>query len=195
MTTKNVFKDLMSVDVSGHIEQKGRFSYLSWPFAVKTLAERYPDASWEVRRFPLASDHDVLVPYMETPAGYFVEVEVTVNGITRSQIHPVLNNANKPIPSPNAFDINTSIMRCLVKAIALHGLGLHIYAGEDLPGFIGEQAEQVSDDQAAEIARLIEEVGADGTKFCAHFKVSNIGELTTAQYAMAKKMLEAKRAA
>ena len=70
---------------------------------------------------------------MKTECGYFVEVAVTVKGITLSQIHPVLDNRNKPLEKPNAFDINTSIQRCLVKAIALHGLGLYIYAGEDLP--------------------------------------------------------------
>jgi hypothetical protein len=58
---------------------------------------------------------------------------VTVQGITLSQIHPVLDGKNRPLQVPTSFDINTSIQRCLVKAIALHGLGLNIYAGEDLP--------------------------------------------------------------
>ena len=58
---------------------------------------------------------------------------MTVQGVTLSQIHPVLDGKNRPIFEPTAFDINTSIQRCLVKAIALHGLGLYIYAGEDLP--------------------------------------------------------------
>jgi len=53
--------------------------------------------------------------------------------VTLSQIHPVLDGKNRPLAEPTAFDINTSIQRCLVKAIALHGLGLYIYAGEDLP--------------------------------------------------------------
>ena len=61
------------------------------------------------------------------------DVSVTVKAITLSQIHPVLDSKNRPILAPTAFDINTSIQRCLVKAIALHGLGLYIYAGEDLP--------------------------------------------------------------
>ena len=60
-------------------------------------------------------------------------VAVTVQGVTLSQIHPVLDGRNQPILEPSSFDINTSIQRCLVKAIALHGLGLYIYAGEDLP--------------------------------------------------------------
>ena len=60
-------------------------------------------------------------------------VTVNVDGIEMTQVHPVLDNANKSVKEPNAFQINTSIQRCLTKAIALHGLGIHIYAGEDLP--------------------------------------------------------------
>jgi hypothetical protein len=68
-----------------------------------------------------------------TDLGVFVEVAVTVQGITLSQIHPVLDGKNRPMMAPTSFDINTSIQRCLVKAIALHGLGLSVYNGEDLP--------------------------------------------------------------
>jgi hypothetical protein len=119
------FRRLMAIDVSKHIEHKGGFAYLSWPFAVAQLRQADPDARWEVRRF------DGL-PYLATELGYFVEVAVTVQGVTLSQIHPVLDGRNRPIAAPTSFDINTSIQRCLVKAIALHGLGLSIYAGEDL---------------------------------------------------------------
>jgi hypothetical protein len=132
----NYFSELYKVDVSKHIEKKGKFSYVSWPFAVAELKKRHPDATWEVCRFDGA-------PFMSTNAGVFVEVAVTVNGCTLSQIHPVLNGQNRPIAQPNAFDINTSIQRALVKAIALHGLGLFVYAGEDLPE--GEEPEPVKE--------------------------------------------------
>jgi hypothetical protein len=122
----NYYTDLAKIDVSEHIEKKGKFSYLSWAWAVDQLRRIHPTATWEVVRFEG-------MPYMKTECGYFVEVAVTVNGITLSQIHPILDNSNKPIAKPNAFQINTSIQRCLVKAIALHGLGLYVYAGEDLP--------------------------------------------------------------
>ncbi len=122
----NPFRRLFQIDVSKHIEKKGMFSYLSWPFAVAQLRLADPGANWEVRRF------DGL-PYLSSDLGFFVEVAVTVEGVTLSQIHPVLDNKNRPILAPTPFDINTSIQRCLVKAIALHGLGLSIYAGEDLP--------------------------------------------------------------
>jgi hypothetical protein len=122
----NYFARLNQINVGDRIEKKGEFSYLSWPYAVAQLRLADPEASWEVRRF------DGL-PYLRTETGYFVEVAVTVQGVTLSQIHPVLDSKNRPIEAPTAFEINSSIQRCLVKAIALHGLGLYVYAGEDLP--------------------------------------------------------------
>jgi hypothetical protein len=114
---QNHFTHLNGINVSEHVEKKGQYSYLSWPFAVAQLRQADPTATWEVKRFNG-------LPYLQSEAGFFVEVSVTVQGITLSQIHPVLDTKNRPIIAPNAFDINTSLQRCLVKAIALHGLGL-----------------------------------------------------------------------
>ena len=125
-TNNNYFAALSAINVSDHIERKGQFSYLSWPYAIAQLRLFDDTATWEVIRFNG-------LPFLTTDNGTFVEVAVTVKGITLSQIHPVLDNKNRPIDIPNVFDINTSIQRCLVKAIALHGLGLNVYAGEDLP--------------------------------------------------------------
>ena len=116
----NYFARLNAINVSEHIEKKGGFSYLSWPYAVAQLRLADPAATWDVRRF------DGL-PYLACDAGVFVEVAVTVQGVTLSQIHPVLDGRNRPLMSPNSFDINTSIQRALVKAIALHGCGLYVY--------------------------------------------------------------------
>lgn len=122
----NYFEVLNSINCNEHVEKKGGFSYLSWTYAVAELRKRHPEATWEVSKYNG-------LPFLETPLGYFVEVTVTVNGIPMTQIHPVLDNRNQVIKQPNAFQINTSIQRAIVKAIALHGLGLYIYAGEDLP--------------------------------------------------------------
>ena len=123
----NYFARLNEINVSDHVEKKGDFSYLSWPYAVAQLLLADPAACWEVRRF------DGL-PYLKIEAGYFVEVAVTVQGVTLSQIRPVLDGKNQPLFEPTAFDVNSQpIQRCLVKAIALHGLGLYVYVGEDLP--------------------------------------------------------------
>ncbi len=140
----NHFARLSAINVSDHIEKKGGFAYLSWPFAVSQLRLADPLATWEVRRF-------AGLPYLATEAGVFVEVAVTVQGITLSQIHPVLDGRNRPLLAPTAFDINTSIQRCLVKAIALHGLGLYIYAGEDLPQPGATDTPAANDDQPARI--------------------------------------------
>ena len=91
-------------------------------------------------------------------SGYaYVQASVTVEGITLSETFPVLDNNNKPIANPKSFDVNTALQRCLVKAIAYHGLGLYIYAGEDIPDYGS------SDDSAElkELQRLCKQRGRD----------------------------------
>ena len=113
--SKSVFETLSAVDVSAYIEKKGQFSYLSWADAVTALLKAYPEATWRV-----ISDVNGL-PYITAPNGCFVTVEVTVEGISRTQVHPVLNFRNKAIADPTVFEINTSIQRALSKASGLHG--------------------------------------------------------------------------
>ena len=145
----SVFQKLKDVDISKLAEQKGKFDYLSWAHAVREMLKVFPEATWEVHEYDG-------MPYMETTTGYYVKVSVTIEEITRTQIHPVLDNKNQAIEKPNTFQINTSIQRCLAKAIALHGLGLVLFAGEDLPDNITEKQEkefiklanQVKDDKA-----------------------------------------------
>ena len=130
MTDKktNYFAELDRVDITKHIEKKGKFNYLSWAYAVRELKRRHPGATWTIHEYG-----EEKFPYVKTECGFFVKVTVDVEGIKMTQVHPVLDHQNKAITAPNAFQINTSIQRCLAKAIALHGLGIHIYAGEDLP--------------------------------------------------------------
>ncbi len=127
----SAFSVLSKIDVSEHTEKKGKFTYLSWAWAVRILLENFPEATWRVHTF--ADVVNTESPYMRTDAGAFVQVTVTVNDIERTQVHPVLDHMNKTVVEPNAFQVNNSIQRCLAKAISLHGLGLYIYAGEDLP--------------------------------------------------------------
>lgn len=125
--TSNTFVRLAAINVNEHVEKKGNLSYLSWAWAVDALLRADPSATWR---------------YAE-PAVYadtmMVFCEVTAFGVARAIQLPVMDHRNKPIPNPDAFQVNTAMQRCLVKAIALHGLGLYIYAGEDLP--LGEEAE------------------------------------------------------
>ena len=126
-TTQSTFMKLYKTDVSKYIEKKGQFNYLSWANAVAELKKACPAARWGVTK---AEDGS---PFFVTQCGYFVDVWVEVDGISLSQIHPVLDNRNQSVEQPNAFQINTSLQRALAKCIALHGLGLYIFAGEDLP--------------------------------------------------------------
>ena len=89
----NYFTQLANIDVSQHLEKKGQFSYLSWPYAVQQLRHFDESATWEVRRFEG-------LPYLCTEFGTFVEVAVTVKSVTLSQIHPVLDQENKPLIVP-----------------------------------------------------------------------------------------------
>ena len=127
----NTFEKLNKIDVSKFTEKKGQFNYLSWAHAVRELLKACPSTTWEVHLFDNAEG--TKQPYMKNGTGVYVQVSVNVEGVIRTQVHPVLDNRNSPIDNPNAFQINTSIQRCLAKAIALHGLGLYIFAGEDLP--------------------------------------------------------------
>ena len=150
---QNAFDILNKVDVNKYKKKKGRFDYLSWAWAVTELLKVRPDSTWHVHEYEV---EDRIRPYMGTEAGFFVKVSVTVDNITRSQIHPVLDNRNMTIKDPNAQQINTSIQRCLAKAIALHGLGLYILAGEDLP-----ESDPLTDEQKKEL--LAEAKGMDAS--------------------------------
>jgi len=201
---ENYFQKLSSIEVDAHIEKKGDFSYLSWPYAVQQLRLADPTATWEVKRF----DN---LPYLKTEAGFFVEVAVTVQGITLSQIHPVLDADNRPIASPTCFEINTSIQRGLVKAIALHGLGLCVYAGEDLPqsGMPSAstsptpspslvqlpETRPASSSQIRFIKRLVQETGDDLQKLLDFFSVDTLEELTSRAASRAIKSLQKNRRA
>ncbi len=207
--SENSFAKLNAINVSAHIEKKGQFSYLSWPFAVAQLRLADPTASWVVNRF------DGL-PYQATELGVFVAVTVTVQGVSLSQIHPVLDARNRPIAIPSSFDINTSIQRCLVKAIALHGLGLYIYAGEDLPTTTDDEnnkrgvgtdrtdnnpipirpvKDTINAIQKAQIKRLLTETGSEEKRLLEYFGVDGLEHIKSADYQRVIRSLENRRAA
>jgi hypothetical protein len=125
--------DLLKMNVSDRTEKKNGLTYLSWAWAWATVLEVDPTANFEVEQFTHPDNPNLRVPYQDIGGSCIVWVSVTIFGKTAKVQLPVLDYRNKCIPAPNAFDINTSIMRCLTKGIAMHGLGLYIYAGEDLP--------------------------------------------------------------
>ncbi len=144
----SVFDTLFYLDVNPHVEKKetGRttLSYLSWAWAWAEVKKRYEDAKYEI-----VKDANGL-PYFGDPrTGIMVYTRVTINGITHEMWLPVMDGANnamkfepyeittrygtKSVAAATMFDVNKTIMRCLVKNLAMFGLGLYIYAGEDLP--------------------------------------------------------------
>lgn len=118
---ENQFAALAAIDVSKHIEKKGNLSYLSWPWAVEKLMRADPMACWEFHA-PEMYGESMMVSCTVTAFGKPIKMHL-----------PVMDHRNQAAKNPDAVLINKNMMRCLVKAIACHGLGLHIYAGEDLP--------------------------------------------------------------
>lgn len=144
-----LFRYFNTLDVTGHIEKKNGLSYLSWPFAVQEARRKCPDFSFSIQTFNG-------YPYQFDPkTGYMVYTTVTMGGVTIPMWLPVMDASNKAmkdvpyeyevydkfkkqfikkkVEAATMFEINKTIMRCLVKNMAMFGLGLHIFAGEDLP--------------------------------------------------------------
>jgi hypothetical protein len=125
----NYFVELFNVNVSDKIEKKNGLSYVSWPYAWSEIKKRFPDATYTV---------------YENKDGWFyhtdgrtcwVKTGLTVNGIEHIEMLPVMDYKNRSIPAEQvtSMDVNKAIQRSLTKAAARHGIGLYVYAGEDLP--------------------------------------------------------------
>ena len=125
----NYFNDLYAVNVNGHTEKKNNLTYLSWAWAWGEIKKRHPDATYTV--YENADGWN----YHTDGRTCWVKTGVTVNGIEHIEYLPVMDYKNKSISIEDvtSFDVNKAIQRSLTKACARHGLGLYIYAGEDLP--------------------------------------------------------------
>lgn len=126
---ENYFAILNSVNVNDHTEQKNGLTYLSWAWAWGEIKKRFPEATYTI--YEDASGRF----YHTDGKTCWVKTGVTVNGIEHIEYLPVMDNRNKSIALENvtSFDVNKSIQRSLTKACARHGLGLYVYASEDLP--------------------------------------------------------------
>ena len=153
------YLELRKIDVSEHIEKKNNLSYLSWAYAVDTLLQQDPSATWEYKE----------------PAHFgetlMVFCSVTAFGKTMTAQLPVMDYRNKAIPNPDAFAVNTAMQRCLAKAIALHGIGLYIYSGEDLPDVNPlETLKSTYADKGIEAARVVyAKMSREDKEQCAEF--------------------------
>jgi hypothetical protein len=120
---------LLKLNVNEHTEKKGGLTYLSWAWAWAEALKADPQATFHVEMFGEYLDKC----YIDINGTAMVWVTVNIFGKPMMCQLPVMDHRNKPITNPDAFAVNTAIMRCMTKALSLHGLGLYIYAGEDLP--------------------------------------------------------------
>lgn len=144
-TEKSVFETLSAINVNDKVEQKNGLTYLSWAWAWAEVKKNYPSATYKV-----VKDEATNMPFVyDVHMGYMCSTEVTIKGETLEMWLPVMDGANKAMKlesyeyttrygkktcqGATMFDINKTIMRCLVKNLAMFGLGHYIYAGEDLP--------------------------------------------------------------
>lgn len=168
---KSVFATLNAINVNDHTEVKDngqtKLTYLSWVWAWQQVKSKYPDANYEVKHWDGK-------PFLYDEAlGFMVETSVTIQGETMGMWLPVMDSKNKAMKAApytyktkfgdktvepaTMFDINTTIMRCLVKNLAMFGLGLYIYAGEDLPQVEKDMAKEAA---SADMAKAVEEMKA-----------------------------------
>ena len=126
---KSTFKELASISVKEKVQKKGRFDYLSWAYAWAIVKDKYPDSV----RTVYESEQTGLNYFTDGKTGY-VKIGVTINGIEHIDYLPIMasNNQSLTIDRISSFHVNKTIQRSTVKAIAMHGLGLSLWAGEDL---------------------------------------------------------------
>jgi hypothetical protein len=129
MSNSNYFTLLNGINVNDKTEQKGNLTYLSWAWAWGEVKKLFPDAAYTIY------ENDRGWNYHTDGRTCWVKTGVTVNGIEHIEYLPVMDNRNNSISADKvtSFDVNKAIQRSLTKAVARHGLGLYIYAGEDLP--------------------------------------------------------------
>lgn len=196
MTEQTLFNQLNSKDVNDHVEKKNGLTYLAWSYAHQELKKIDSNYTVKTHEFPHPDIpvENYFVPYLTTPEGYFVQVSVTVKGQTETEWLPVLDFKNKSLPKGNAttFDINKAQKRCFVKAAALHGLGLYIYNGEEVPS-ASDNAITELEDKINQFVTLSQEKGRDATldKTMRWLGINNINKVNQKEIAQAYQKLDA----
>ena len=190
----NALETLNKINVNEHKEDKNGLSYLSWVWAWAEVKKAYPDAVYTIEKFNG-------LPYVyDENTGYMVYTTVTIEGITHEMWLPVMDGANKAMKAKEytykvkqygkevekvckaatMFDVNKAIMRCLTKNLAMFGLGLYIYAGEDLP-----ESEQVAypsrDEMMKEVAKSYPEGSKNLEALLATFNVDSLDKASDEQ--------------
>lgn len=164
METAYTYAQIAAINVNEKTEKKGQLTYLSWAWAVDQLLRMDPSAVWTYQ------------PPMYFNESLMVFCSLTAFGKTMTAQLPVMDHKNKAIQNPDAFQVNTAMQRCLAKAIALHGLGLYIYAGEDLPPDEGDipQTGHEREKLIRDAGDLAIEKFKDGQEIAAYEAISGI---------------------
>ncbi len=191
---KSVFETLFEINVNDHIEKKKDLTYLSWPYAWAEGKKKYPNATYKIHLFG-----EKQLPYVfDENVGYMVFTDVTINDLTHTMWLPVMDSANKTMKSTSytystkfkkdilveaatMFDVNKTIMRCLVKNLAMFGLGLYIYSGEDLPEVETEKISIKDANILKDIIRKIDDGDKIYTMILNRYKVKSFRDLTQKQ--------------
>lgn len=182
---ESVFKTLNAINVNEHVEQKNGLTYLSWAWAWAKVKELYQDATYTVYENKEGWN------YHTDGKTCWVKTGVTINGLEHIEMLPVMDYRNSSIPADKvtSFDVNKAIQRSLTKACARHGLGLYIYAGEDLPEEVKKEAEEKKQKEAEEllvqacnemrVVKSVEELNAVWAKYPQfHAKGNNFYNIT-----------------
>lgn len=181
--SENYFSELNNINVNEKTEQKNGLTYLSWAWAWGELKKLHPDASYTIYE-----NANGLFYHTDGKTAW-VKTGVTVNGLEHIEYLPVMDFKNKSIPVENvtSVDVNKAIQRSLTKAVARHGLGLYIYAGEDLPeAEAGAKDEVITKKEATILKNMCVRKGVPSTGY----KGKKLEQLTAAEYAQAMRDLE-----
>lgn len=147
---ENYFNTLNSINVNDKTEKKGNLTYLSWAYAWGEVKKLFPEANYTIYE---REENGKVLNYFDDGRTAWVKTGVTINGVEHIEMLPVMDFKNKSMPLEvvTSFDVNKTIQRSLTKAVARHGLGLYIYAGEDLP----DEAEKISNEMEQGLRELI----------------------------------------
>ena len=177
-----VWADLSAINVNDHIQKKGNLSYLSWAWAWSTLMSKYPE-SYYVFQDNRTENGTVMVECVLT-------IHEGEEVATRTMWLPVMDHRNKAIVDPDTRAISDARMRCLVKCLAMFGLGFYIYAGEDIPqAEKPEKGAVITEAQAKDLFDLFKSTGADVIAWANHYGVQDISELPAEKYEQVYKAL------
>lgn len=210
------FNRVNKIDLSKKIDTKKtgntELKYLAWSEAWGEFVKIYPDATYQIAK------NENGLPYFKDEAGAMVYVSVTANGLTHEMWLPIMDGTNKAMKDKpytykvneyingkktgnmidknvepfTMFDVNKTLMRCLTKCLAMFGLGLYIYNGEDMPDIEEEPLKTISDIQAEQIEDLIKKSNSDRDKFLIAFGIKHLKEMSVLVYPKALNALNAK---